>query len=127
MRHFCTAGRDNLLTAFVMPNEMHWKEGGMAPQRAFDPHPFLAKVSTGRTVVAYQEQRPIFSRGEAGRRGLLLATSTALTDCSLMRIEQPTMLRVLHQETLAEMIGTTRSRTRKCWTMGPYAARNHWA
>ena len=53
------------MTAFVMPNEMHWKEGGMAPQRAFDPHPFLAKVSTGRTVVAYQEQRPIFSQGEA--------------------------------------------------------------
>ena len=37
----------------------------MAPQHAFDPHTFLAKVDTGRTLVAYQAQRPIFAQGEA--------------------------------------------------------------
>ena len=37
----------------------------MAPQHAFDPHTFLAKVGTGRTLVAYQAQRPIFAQGEA--------------------------------------------------------------
>jgi CRP-like cAMP-binding protein len=41
------------------------KEVGMAPQHAFDPHMFLAKVGAGRTIVPYQEQRPIFSQGEA--------------------------------------------------------------
>jgi CRP/FNR family cyclic AMP-dependent transcriptional regulator len=110
----------------------------MALQDAFDPHTFLAKVGTGRTLVAYQEQRPIFTQGEAadavfyiqdgkvkltvvseqGKEAVIallaaqaffgegclagqpvrMATATALTDCALMRIEQPAMLRVLHAE-----------------------------
>ena len=37
----------------------------MAPQHAFDPHTFLAKIGTGRTIVTYQAQRPIFAQGEA--------------------------------------------------------------
>jgi CRP/FNR family cyclic AMP-dependent transcriptional regulator len=41
------------------------KEVGMAPQHAFDPHTFLAKIGTGRTIVTYQAQRPIFAQGEA--------------------------------------------------------------
>ena len=36
----------------------------MAPQAAFDPHTFLAKVGAGRTLVAYPEQRPIFAQGD---------------------------------------------------------------
>jgi CRP/FNR family transcriptional regulator, cyclic AMP receptor protein len=36
----------------------------MAPQHAFDPHTFLAKIGTGRTIVTYQAQRPIFAQGE---------------------------------------------------------------
>ena len=110
----------------------------MASQDAFDPHTFLAKVGTGRTLVAYQAQSPIFTQGEAAdavfyiqdgqvklsvvsARGkeaviallaaqaffgegclagqpLRMATATTLTDCVLMRIEQPAMLRVLHAE-----------------------------
>ena len=37
----------------------------MAPQHAFDPHTFLAKVGAGRTLVACRAQRPIFAQGEA--------------------------------------------------------------
>ena len=36
----------------------------MAPQHAFDPHTFLAKVDTGRTIVTYQAPHPIFTQGE---------------------------------------------------------------
>ena len=37
----------------------------MAPQHAFDPHTFLAKVGAGRTLVACRAQSPIFAQGEA--------------------------------------------------------------
>jgi hypothetical protein len=37
----------------------------MADPHAFDPHAFLAKIGTGRTIVACQQQRPIFTQGEA--------------------------------------------------------------
>jgi CRP/FNR family transcriptional regulator, cyclic AMP receptor protein len=37
----------------------------MAPQDAFDPHTFLAKVGAGRMLVACRAQRPIFAQGEA--------------------------------------------------------------
>lgn len=37
----------------------------MVPQHAFDPQTFLAKIGTGRTIVACQKQSPIFSQGEA--------------------------------------------------------------
>jgi CRP/FNR family transcriptional regulator, cyclic AMP receptor protein len=110
----------------------------MAHQHAFDPHTFLAKVGAGRTIVACQQQSPIFAQGDAAdavfyiqhgqvklsvvsARGkeavialleaqtffgegclagqpLRMATATALTDCSLLRIEKPAMLRVLHTE-----------------------------
>lgn len=36
----------------------------MAEQQVFDPQAFLAKVGTGRTVVAYEKQSPIFTQGE---------------------------------------------------------------
>jgi CRP-like cAMP-binding protein len=36
----------------------------MAPQPAFDPHPFLAQVGADSTVVTYQKQRPIFVQGD---------------------------------------------------------------
>jgi CRP-like cAMP-binding protein len=38
---------------------------GMADSHAFDPHTFLAKVGTGRTLVACPPQHPIFTQGEA--------------------------------------------------------------
>jgi CRP/FNR family transcriptional regulator, cyclic AMP receptor protein len=111
---------------------------GMPPQDTFDSHTFLAKVGTGRTLVAYQEQSSIFTQGEAADavfyiqegqvklsvvseqgkevviaileaqtffgegclagQPLRMATATALTDCSLMRIEKPAMIGVLHAE-----------------------------
>jgi CRP-like cAMP-binding protein len=37
----------------------------MADQQAFDPQAFLAKIGAGRTLVAYQQQHPIFAQGEA--------------------------------------------------------------
>ena len=110
----------------------------MPPQDTFDSHTFLAKVGSGRTLVAYQEQNPIFTQGEAADavfyiqegqvklsvvseqgkevviaileaqtffgegclagQPLRMATATALTDCSLMRIEKPAMIGVLHAE-----------------------------
>ena len=36
----------------------------MAPQHAFDPYTFLTKVDTGRTIVSYQAQCPIFAQGD---------------------------------------------------------------
>ena len=110
----------------------------MAHQHAFDPHAFLAKVGAGRTMVACQQQSPIFAQGDAAdavfyiqegqvklsvvsTRGkeavialleaqtffgegclagqpLRMATATALTDCTLLRIEKQAMLQVLHAE-----------------------------
>jgi CRP/FNR family transcriptional regulator, cyclic AMP receptor protein len=110
----------------------------MAPQHPFDPHTFLAKVDTGRTLVAYQALHPIFTQGEVadavfylqdgqvkltvvseqGKEAVIalleaqsffgegcltgqprrMATATAHTDCTLMRIAQPAMLQVLHAE-----------------------------
>jgi CRP/FNR family cyclic AMP-dependent transcriptional regulator len=110
----------------------------MAELQAFDPQMFLAKVGTGRTVVAYQKQRSVFTQGEAadavfylqegqvkltvvsaqGKEAVIaivtpqsflgegclagqplrMATATALTDCTLMRIEKQAMLGVLHAE-----------------------------
>ena len=46
------------------------KERGMAPQDACDSHTFLAKGGSGRTLMTHQEQRPIFTQGEAGRHGV---------------------------------------------------------
>ena len=37
----------------------------MESQHTFDPLMFLAKVDTGRTIVACQARRPVFSQGEA--------------------------------------------------------------
>jgi CRP-like cAMP-binding protein len=110
----------------------------MADHYAFDPQAFLAKIGAGRTIAACQQQRPIFTQGEAadavfyiqegqvkltvvstqGKEAVIailaaeaffgegclagqplrMATATALTDCTLMRIEKPAMLRVLHAE-----------------------------
>ena len=110
----------------------------MAPQHAFDPHTFLAKVDTGRTLVAYPAPHPIFTQGEVadavfylqdgqvkltvvsaqGKEAVIalleahsffgegclagqprrMATATALTDCTLMRIAKPAMLQVLQAE-----------------------------
>jgi CRP-like cAMP-binding protein len=110
----------------------------MAPQHAFDPQAFLAKIGTGRTLMACPKQRPIFTQGEAadavfyiqdgqvklsvvsaqGKEAVIailaaqaffgegclagqplrMATATALTDGTLMRIEKAAMLRVLHAE-----------------------------
>jgi len=110
----------------------------MPPQHPFDPHTFLAKVGTGRTLVACPKESPIFAQGDVadavfyiqdgqvklsvvsvrGKEAVIallaaqaffgegclagqpvrMATATALTDCALMRIEKPAMLRVLHTE-----------------------------
>jgi CRP/FNR family cyclic AMP-dependent transcriptional regulator len=37
----------------------------MASPHPFDPHTFLAKIGTGRTLVACQKHSPIFAQGEA--------------------------------------------------------------
>jgi CRP-like cAMP-binding protein len=37
----------------------------MAPQNAFDPQTFLAKIGAGRTIVTCQPQHLIFSQGDA--------------------------------------------------------------
>src|SRR5688572_4429799 len=41
------------------------EEVDMAPQQAFDPQMFLAKIGAGRTIVACQKQSVIFSQGDA--------------------------------------------------------------
>jgi CRP-like cAMP-binding protein len=80
----------------------------MAHPHAFDPHAFLAKIGAGRTLVSYQKHHPIFTQGEAADAVFYIqdlagqpqrmVTATALTDGTLMRIEKPAMLRVLHAE-----------------------------
>ena len=37
----------------------------MALQHSFDPHTFLRHVDSGRTIVTYQQQSPIFAQGDA--------------------------------------------------------------
>ena len=49
-------------------------------------------------VIAILEARSFFGEGCLAGQPRRMATATALTDCSLMRIEKPAVLRVLHAE-----------------------------
>jgi CRP/FNR family cyclic AMP-dependent transcriptional regulator len=49
-------------------------------------------------VIALLEARAFFGEGCLAGQPRRMATATALTDCALMRIEKPAMLRVLHAE-----------------------------
>jgi CRP/FNR family cyclic AMP-dependent transcriptional regulator len=49
-------------------------------------------------VIAILEARTFFGEGCLAGQPLRMATATALTDCSLPRIEKPAMLQVLHTE-----------------------------
>jgi CRP-like cAMP-binding protein len=49
-------------------------------------------------VIALLEAEAFFGEGCLAGQPLRMATATALTDCTLMRIEKPDMLRVLHAE-----------------------------
>jgi CRP-like cAMP-binding protein len=49
-------------------------------------------------VIALLEAEAFFGEGCLAGQPLRMATATALTDCTLMRIEKPAMLRVLHAE-----------------------------
>jgi CRP/FNR family cyclic AMP-dependent transcriptional regulator len=103
-----------------------------------DWEPFLAGISSGKTVVEYGANHNIFSQGDsansvfylqrgkvklavtskqgreavvailgdgeffgegclAGRR-LRIATATAITDCTVARVEKPLMARMLHEQ-----------------------------
>ncbi|MGC2016896.1 MAG: Crp/Fnr family transcriptional regulator [Candidatus Acidiferrales bacterium] len=93
----------------------------------FDPSAFLAKVGAGRTLRHYRPKQAIFSQGEPadtvfyihGKEAIIallgagdflgegciasdqpvrIATATAITKCSALRIEKREMLRTLHQE-----------------------------
>ena len=103
-----------------------------------DWEPFLAGISSGKTVIEYGANHNIFSQGDsansvfylrrgkvklavtskqgreavvailgdgeffgegclAGRR-LRIATATAITDCTVARVEKPLMARMLHEQ-----------------------------
>jgi CRP-like cAMP-binding protein len=49
-------------------------------------------------VIALLEAHSFFGEGCLAGQPRRMATATALTDCALMRIEKPAMLRVLHEE-----------------------------
>jgi CRP/FNR family cyclic AMP-dependent transcriptional regulator len=49
-------------------------------------------------VIAILAARAFFGEGCLAGQPLRMATATALTDCELMRLEKPAMLRVLHAE-----------------------------
>jgi CRP-like cAMP-binding protein len=49
-------------------------------------------------VIAILEARTFFGEGCLAGQPVRMATATALTDCALLRIEKPAMLRVLHTE-----------------------------
>ena len=49
-------------------------------------------------VIAILEAQTFFGEGCLAGQPLRMATATALTDCSLMRIEKPAMLQVLYTE-----------------------------
>lgn len=49
-------------------------------------------------VIAILEARTFFGEGCLAGQPVRMATATALTDCALLRIEKPAMLRVLHAE-----------------------------
>lgn len=49
-------------------------------------------------VIALLEAQAFFGEGCLAGQPLRMATATALTDCSLMRVEKEAMLRVLHDE-----------------------------
>jgi hypothetical protein len=61
----------------------------MAPKRAFDPHTFLAIVGTGRTIVAYHAQRPIFSQGEVANASSISRPGRSSSLSSPSRAREP--------------------------------------
>jgi CRP-like cAMP-binding protein len=48
--------------------------------------------------IALLETEAFFGEGCLGGQPLCMTTATALTDCTLMRVEKPAMLQVLHAE-----------------------------
>jgi CRP-like cAMP-binding protein len=107
-------------------------------KQRIDWEPFLAGISSGKTVIEYGANHNIFSQGDsansvfylrrgkvklavtskqgreavvailgdgeffgegclAGRR-LRIATATAITDCTVARVEKPLMARMLHEQ-----------------------------
>jgi CRP/FNR family cyclic AMP-dependent transcriptional regulator len=60
----------------------------------------LTVVSTQgkEAVIALLEAQAFFGEGCLAGQSLRMATATALTDCSLMRVEKAAMLRALHDE-----------------------------
>jgi CRP-like cAMP-binding protein len=60
----------------------------------------LTVVSTQgkEAVIALLEAQAFFGEGCLAGQPLRMATATALTDCSLMRVEKEAMLQVLHDE-----------------------------
>jgi len=91
----------------------------------FDPNVFLAKIGQGRTIAEYPKNHVVFSQGDLSRTirieadlvdQLFNSSEKRLARVLLLlahfgKDEKPEpVLTKISQETLAEMIGTTRSR-----------------
>lgn len=58
----------------------------------------VVSVQGKEAVIAFLEAEAFFGEGCLAGQPMRIATATALTDCTLMRIEKPVMLRVLYDE-----------------------------
>jgi CRP-like cAMP-binding protein len=58
----------------------------------------VVSVQGKEAVIALLEAEAFFGEGCLAGQLMRIATATALTDCTLMRIEKPAMLRVLYDE-----------------------------
>ena len=83
---------------------------GIANQkRIFDPKIFLSKVGKGRSIAEYAKKEVVFAQGDAAEAIFYIQKGKVkLTVVS--NAGKEAVIAKISQETLAEMIGTTRSR-----------------
>jgi CRP/FNR family cyclic AMP-dependent transcriptional regulator len=99
----------------------------LSRELTFDPRTFLSQVGLGKTILCYSKNKVIFSQGEPcdavfyiqkgrvkitvqstrgkeatvallGAEPVRMASATAITDCSILRIEKEALLNALHRE-----------------------------
>src|SRR5205814_1211759 len=87
--------------------------GAVRKSRDFDPGTFLATIGEGRKTVAVPKKQTIFSQGDVADAVFYIQEGKVrLTVVSKTGKEgvPETVVPKISQETLAEMVGTTRSR-----------------
>jgi CRP-like cAMP-binding protein len=81
-------------------------------KRAFDPSTFLATIDVGRKMVAVPKRQAIFTQGDAADAVFYIqkAESGSPYPRPARKMCRKRVVSKISQETLAEMVGTNRSR-----------------